>query len=75
MLILTRCIGESIVVGEREVIISVLGTKGSQVRLGLQAKTDIPIHRDEIYQRIQSEKAITTPCSQNFSSETNESLE
>lgn len=55
MLILTRKIGESLMVGD-EVTISVLGVKGNQVRIGIDAPKDIQVHREEIYNRIQNEK-------------------
>jgi carbon storage regulator len=55
MLILTRRIGETLVVGD-EVTITVLGVKGNQVRLGVNAPKDVAVHREEIYQRIQKEK-------------------
>ena len=57
MLILTRRIGESIMIGD-DVAISVLGVKGSQVRLGIDAPKEISVHREEIYQRIQQEKEL-----------------
>ena len=56
MLILTRKIGEKLVIGD-EVIISVLGVKGSQVRIGIVAPIEIQVHREEIYQRILKERA------------------
>lgn len=56
MLILTRRIGETLMVGD-EVTVTVLGVKGNQVRLGVNAPRDVAVHREEIYQRIQSEKA------------------
>lgn len=52
MLILTRRIGETIMIGNH-VTVSVLGVKGHQVRLGIEAPKDIQVHREEIYQRIQ----------------------
>ena len=55
MLILTRHIGETIVIGD-DITISVLGAKGGQIRLGINAPKDTSVHRLEIYQRIQAEK-------------------
>jgi len=58
MLILTRRIGESITIGDKaEMDFTVLAIKGSQVRVGINAPKDISVHREEIYQRIQAEKA------------------
>ena len=53
MLILTRRLGERLVVGD-DVIIDVLGVKGSQVRLGISAPKEVKVHREEIYLRIQN---------------------
>lgn len=55
MLILTRRVGETLMVGD-EVSITVLGVKGNQVRLGVDAPKTIAVHREEIYARIQQEK-------------------
>jgi len=55
MLILTRRIGETVVIGD-DINITVLGVKGNQVRLGVNAPKDVSVHREEIYQRIQFEK-------------------
>jgi carbon storage regulator len=55
MLILTRRVGETVVIGD-EVQVTVLGVKGNQVRLGVTAPRDVSVHRQEIYERIQKEQ-------------------
>lgn len=55
MLILTRRVGESLVIGD-DVNVTVLGIKGNQVRVGVSAPKEVAVHREEIYQRIQREE-------------------
>ncbi|MBO6070043.1 MAG: carbon storage regulator CsrA [Succinivibrionaceae bacterium] len=52
MLILTRRVGETVVVGDN-ISVTVLGFKGSQVRLGIEAPADVSVHREEIFNRLQ----------------------
>lgn len=53
MLILTRKIGESLIIGDREIIVTILGQKGNQIRIGIEAPKHIQINREEIFKRIQ----------------------
>ena len=55
MLILTRRVGETLMIGDH-VTVTVLGVKGSQVRIGVNAPKDVAVHREEIYERIQKER-------------------
>jgi len=56
MLILTRRVGETLMIGD-EVTVTVLGVKGNQVRIGVNAPKDVSVHREEIYDRIKKEQS------------------
>jgi carbon storage regulator len=55
MLILTRRVGETVMIGD-DVAVTVLGVKGNQVRVGINAPKNVAVHREEIYERIKREK-------------------
>ena len=55
MLILTRRVGETVMIGE-DVTVTVLGVKGNQVRIGVNAPRDVAVHREEIFERIKREE-------------------
>ena len=57
MLILTRRVGEALMIGDQTKIV-VLGVKGSQIRLGINAPKDVMVHREEIYEKIQGSEDL-----------------
>jgi carbon storage regulator len=60
MLILTRRVGETVMIGD-EVTVTVLGVKGNQVRIGVNAPKTVAVHREEIFERIKREQADDKP--------------
>ena len=63
MLILTRRVGETLMIGD-EVSVTVLGVKGNQVRIGVSAPKEVAVHREEIYERIRREREEGVPGNQ-----------
>ncbi|HCU05163.1 MAG TPA: carbon storage regulator [Coxiellaceae bacterium] len=58
MLILARKIGESLIIGNQEIMITILSIKGNQIRIGIEAPKDILIHREEVYKCIRDQKVF-----------------
>ena len=67
MLILTRRIGEAVVIGEN-ITVTVMGVNGNQVRVGVDAPKHVEVHREEVYERVQAERA--TANTENINSNT-----
>ena len=63
MLILTRRLRETLMIGD-EVTVTVLGVKGNQIRIGVNAQKEVSVHREEIYHRIQAESNHSSALSQ-----------
>lgn len=60
MLVLTRSVGERLIIGEGDIKLTILDVRGNQVRLGIDAPKNIAVHREEIYLRIQEESSPVT---------------
>lgn len=71
MLILTRRVGETLMIGD-DVTVTVLGVKGNQVRIGVNAPKEVSVHREEIYMRIQAEKNAQLAAHQSSSEDEEE---
>ena len=65
MLILTRRVGEKLVIGEN-VTVTVLGVKGNQIRIGIDAPPEVQVHREEIFKRILAERGQADGSQGNF---------
>ena len=59
MLILGRDVGQSILIGD-DIVVTILASRGAQVRVGVSAPKEIPVHREEVYERIKKEEAAVT---------------
>jgi carbon storage regulator len=68
MLVLKRRLGERIIIGE-EIVLTVVEVKGNFVRLGIQCPASIPVHREEVYQRIRAERLANGTATPNDESE------
>lgn len=62
MLVLTRSVGERLIIGDGEITLTILDVRGNQVRLGIDAPKDIPVHREEIFLRIRAESKEKEPA-------------
>lgn len=58
MLLLTRRIGESLIIGDKEIVVTILGIGGNQIRIGIDAPKKVPVHREEMFFKIKQEKNI-----------------
>lgn len=58
MLILSRRIGETLIIGDREVNVTIMGVKGNQVKLGIDAPENVSIHREEVFNKIKEGKEV-----------------